>query len=255
MCLICITIMCIFECMVVISHTSSLYHFASLSHPVKKGYPWEQFPLFVMNKSISWTALWGFAITQVPGVIAHIHNAWHRDTLHDKPMWLRNFLACRKQLGLVSLWFLTVHIVMSCLLFSIAYYDRFFEDKDDPKSKMTANGESSFMFGSFGSCLYFVLGICSLPCVAEAMTRKQWSFVYGPVAWTALCFGTAHVMCQGIGVTWYKAPWSDAGNMPPITLISCLLPWVVIAFKAFQMIFVKVLKFSAKRKEVGGHWA
>eukprot|EP01083_Nonionella_stella_P086647 240861_1 len=226
-----------------------------IRHPIKKGYPWKQFPLFVMNKSICWTALWGFAIAQVPGVIARIDNAWHRNTLRDKPKWLRNYLACRKHLGLVSLWFLAVHIVMSCLMFGIGYYDRFFTDPDDPKSRMTANGESSFMFGSFGSCLYFVLGICSLPSVAEAMTRKQWDFVYGPVAWTALCFGTAHVMCQGIGVTWYKAPWPNAGEMPPITLISCLLPWFVIGFKIFQMVFVRILNFSAKKKEADGHWA
>lgn len=228
-----------------------------IRHPIKKGYPWKQFPLFVMNKSICWTALWGFAIAQVPGVIARIHNAWHRDTLRDKPMWLCNYLACRKHLGLVSLWFLAVHMVMSMLMFSIAYYDRFFTDKDDPKSRMTANGESSFMFGSFSSCLYIVLGICSLPSVAQGMTRKQWDFVYGPVAWVALCMGTAHVMCQGLGVTWYKAPWPNAGNMPPITLISCLLPWAVIGFKLFQVVFVRILNFGANRKETkaGGHWA
>lgn len=227
-----------------------------IRHPIKKGYPWEQFPLFILNKSICWTALWGFAIAQVPGCVARIHNAWHRDTLRDKPALLRNYLACRKHLGLVSLWFLGVHMVMSMLMFSIAYYDRFFKDKNDPKSRMTANGESSFMFGSFSSCLYILMGVCSLPSVAEAMTRKQWDFVYGPVAWMALCMGTAHVMCQGWGVTWYKAPWPNAGNMPPITLISCLLPWAVIGFKLFQMAFVRFLNFSAKRKETqaGGHW-
>jgi hypothetical protein len=220
----------------------------------KKAYPIEQFPLFVMNKSVSWTALWGFTVAMVPGILAHMHRAWHRDSLINKPVWLKNYLACRKHLGLVSLFFLGVHMVMSALMFSIAYYDRFFKDPEDPMSRMSVNGESSFMFGSFAFNLYVLMGVCSLPCVAQAMTRTQWSFIYGPVAWTALIFGTCHVMCQGIGVTWNRAPWPNSGYLPPITLIACLLPWLVMALKMFQVIFVWVLDSSAKKK-VAQNWA
>ena len=225
----------------------------ALSHvqPVmgyKKAYPIEQLPLFVMNKSVSWAALWGFTIAMVPGILARMHRAWYRDSLLDKPTWLKNFLVCRKHLGLVSLWFLGVHMVMSTLMFSIAYYDRFFKDPEDPMSRMSANGESSFMFSSIAFNLYVLMGVCSLPCVAQAMTSKQWSFVYGPVAWTALVFGTCHVMCQGIGVTWQRAPWPNSGYLPPITLIACLLPWLVMALKVFQVIFVWILDSSAKKK-------
>ena len=155
-----------------------------------------------MNRSICWTALWGFAIAFVPGIIARIHNAWQQDTLSDKPMWLRNLLVCRKQLGLVSFWLLDVCMVMNMLMFSLAYHDRFFTDNDDLKARMTANRESSFIFGLFGSYLCFVIRVYSLSCVAKAITRKQWDFVHGPMAWTALCFGIAYVMSQGIGMSW-----------------------------------------------------
>lgn len=222
-----------------------------IRHPIKKGYPWRQFPLFVMNKTICWTALWGFAIAQIPGMLARMSNAYYRDTLLDKSPWLRAFLSMRKHLGLLSLWFLTVHLTMSMLMFSIAYYDRFFEDKDDPKSRMTANGECSFMFGAFSASLYLVLGICSLPSVAEHMTKAQWDFVYGPIAWVALAFGTIHVICQGLNVTWHKAPWVNAGYMPPITLVSTVFPFAVICFKFFQMAFVRILDARAAKKDYG----
>jgi len=218
-------------------------------HPIEKGYPWRQFPLFVMNKSICWTALWGFAIAQIPGMLARMSNAYYRDTLLEKSKWLKGWLAIRKHLGLISLWFLVVHIFMSCLMFSIAYYDRFFEDKDDPKSRMTSNGESSFMFGAFAAGLYLVMGIASLPSVAENMTRAQWDFVYGPVAWFALWMGTAHVMCQGIDVTWQKGPWRGAGYMPPITLVSTVFPIAVIAMKFFQVLFVWCMDYRARGKK------
>jgi hypothetical protein len=103
---------------------------------IVKGYPWYSFPLFVMNKTISWTALYGFAITQIPGVLAHTFDAIHRDSLRDKPQWLLSFLEMRKHLGLISLWFLSVHIFMSSLMFSSAYYGRFFVDPKDPLSRM-----------------------------------------------------------------------------------------------------------------------
>lgn len=216
---------------------------------VTNKYPWYSFPLFVMNKTICWTAIYGFAIAQLPGIFAHTSDAIHRDTLRDKPKWLLSFLEMRKHLGLISLWFLVVHIFMSCLLFSNAYYGRFFVDPKDPLSRMSANGESSFMFGSFGAGLYCILGICSLPSVAEHMTNKQWQLVYGPVAWCALAFGTAHVMCQGIGVSWHKKEnWP--GNLPPITLVSVLVPLLVIFLKVCQMIFVRIMYRCSKKKGV-----
>ena len=200
-----------------------------------------------MNKAISWTALSGFAIAQVPGVLARMSNAIYQDSLRSKP--IRSFLAMRKQLGLISLWFLSVHIFMSCLMFGPNYYGRFYVDPSDPLSRMTANGESSFMYGAFAAALYGILGICSLPSLAdEQMTIAQWQLVYGPVAWAALAFGTVHVICQGAGVAWDKKEnW--AWGMPPITLMSTVLPMAVCFLKFVQMVLVRVVEARRRRSE------
>lgn len=153
-----------------------------------------------------------------PGVIARINSAIYNDTLTDKPKWMVEFIALRKPIGIISLWFLAVHIFMSCLMFGPNYYGRFFVDPKDPLSRMTGAGESSFMFGSFGAALYLILGVCSLPSIVDHMTNRQWQLVYGPVAWSALLFGTIHVICQGATVTWNK-PEKWALGMPPITLM------------------------------------
>merc|ERR1712154_55214 len=106
------------------------------------------------------------------------------------------------------------------------------------------------MMGAFGAGLYFILGICSLPSVAEHMTNNQWQLVYGPVAWAALFFGTGHVVWQGAGVTWQKGikkwPW----GMPPITLMSVVFPIFVMGCKILQMIYVRVMPLI-KKKNVG----
>jgi hypothetical protein len=150
-----------------------------------------------MNKGIAWSCLSGFTLTQIPGVLAHMHNLYYGDSLVTKPKWMRDLLAARKHLGLVSLWMLGVHILMTCLIFGPNYYGPLFLDPKDALSKMKLNGELAYMCGSFGAALYVILGICSLPSVAEQMTNRQWAFVYGPVAWAALFFGTFHVISQG----------------------------------------------------------
>jgi hypothetical protein len=189
-----------------------------------------------MNKGIAWTSLTGFAMTQIPGVWAHISILYYGDSLRTKNKYLLRFLAMRKHLGLVSLWFLGLHIFMSCLIFGPNYYGAYFIDPKDPMSKMSLNGELAFMCGCFGASLYVILGICSVPSVAEQMTNRQWLFVYGPVAWLALFFGTFHVIPQGVGVTWNKKSKWPAG-LPPITVMSTVLPMLVMSIKIVQVIW------------------
>jgi uncharacterized membrane protein YgcG len=199
-----------------------------------------------MNKGIAWTCLTGFALTQLPGIVAHIYNLYHGDTLRTKPGYLRHLLAMRKHLGLISLWFLVVHIFMSCLIFGPNYYGAYFIDPKDALSKMSLNGELAFMCGCFGAALYCIMGICSLPSVAEQMTNRQWVFVYGPVAWAALFFGTFPVIPQGVGVTWDKKekwPW----GLPPITLLSTVLPMLIMTLKTVQVLWSRCSKARSNK--------
>lgn len=122
---------------------------------------------------------------------------WYRDTLKTKPTWLRICLAVRKHVGLLSLWFLVMHIIGSCMFFNQAYLKKFFVDPKAYSSKLNWMGEVSFACGVWGTGLYIILGVCSLPSVASAMTNKQWGFVFGPIAWIALCLGFVHTIVQG----------------------------------------------------------
>jgi len=73
---------------------------------------WYHLALQVTNKGICWAALNGFALTQLPGLLARIHNAVYSDSLSDKPKMLRWALGIRKHVGLLSLWFLFIHVIM-----------------------------------------------------------------------------------------------------------------------------------------------
>ena len=210
---------------------SELY--AVLRYNVFKGYSWYHLPLQVTNKGICWTALNGFAVSQVPGLCARMYNAFYTESLRNKPQWILWSLGIRKQVGLLSLWFLFVHVLMSLLLFNPAYYGKFFVNPKETPSKMNAIGEASFFFAVLGTGLYAIMGLCSIPSIGSQMTNKQWQLTYGPIAWIALAFGTIHVMIMGVKGWDDQEKWP--GGMPPITMTSVLIPLLVMWLKLCAM--------------------
>jgi hypothetical protein len=126
-----------------------------------------------------------------------------------------------------------IHIIMSLILFSPAYYGKFFLDPNEATSKMNSIGENSLFFAVLAVSFYAIIGICSLPSVGMNMTNKQWQLVYGPLAWTALAFATVHVLVMGV------KGWNDQetwpGSMPPVTLTSTVFPLFVMGLKLIQI--------------------
>ncbi|CAB9526512.1 Metalloreductase STEAP4 [Seminavis robusta] len=215
--------------------------YAILRYNVFKGYAWFHLPIQVSNKGICWTALNGFAWAQLPGLVARMFNVSHSDSLSDKPRWLLWSLSIRKHVGILSLWFLFIHILMSLLLLNPAYYGKFYLHPKANTSKMNSIGEASFFFAILGTGFYVILGICSLPSVGSHMTNKQWQLVYGPLAWVALAYGTIHVMVMGVKGWDDQEKWP--GGLPPITLTSVLVPLLVMWLKLVQVL-VTVMKRS-----------
>jgi hypothetical protein len=148
--------------------------YAVVRYNVWKDYDWFHLPIQVTNKAICWTALNAFALTMLPGLMARFFDALFADKSMDKPKWIVFGLKIRKALGLLALWFLVIHIIMSLLLFNQKYYGKFFIDPKASSSKLNAVGEFSFFFAILGAGFYFILGICSLPSVGMGMTSRSW---------------------------------------------------------------------------------
>ena len=102
------------------------------------------------------------------GVLAHFHNMWYRDSLRPKPKWLRISLSVRKHIGLLSLWFMVIHIIGSCMFFNEAYLKKFFVDPEKNSSKMNLMGEVSFCGAIWATGFYLIMGVCSLPSVTAS---------------------------------------------------------------------------------------
>jgi hypothetical protein len=114
-------------------------------------------------------------------------------------------------------------------------------------------GEASMLFGVISFSLYIIMGIASLPSVAQSLTKAQAKCVFCFVAWFALCSGLAHVMILGVESwdTEDKSPYTWAGNMPPITLMASLIPLLVL-FLEFVLIITSLTLNLRKKIRRGG---
>lgn len=195
-------------------------------------YDKDSWPVTTQNKIVSCVAVGLFALSVMPGCLARLIQSWKNDSLyvlHPSLIWA---LSIRKHLGLMGLYFLFVHAIMSLVDFSPATYYWWAYDSTELQS-MNLTGQVSMMFAIYSTSLFVIVGLCSLPSVGEAMNKKQWSFVFGPVVWLALVMGHVHYCVIYFRVI--KGSFEQYGSIPHATLLGSLLPWLAFLLKFVQL--------------------
>jgi DMSO/TMAO reductase YedYZ heme-binding membrane subunit len=165
------------------------------------GVPWKEFPIFIMNKVVS---LNGIILLIITFSITPLKNLGVKVPA--------NWLKSRKALGMTGFIFVFIHMVMSFLLFSPAYYSKFFEDS----GRMTLNSSLSMLFGVLA---FIVLWFYNLSFYKQGkdkeITRiiKSRNFLLLVMPFTAL-----HLFFMG-----YKGWGNPSGwhaGIPPISLVA-----------------------------------
>ena len=191
------------------------------------------------SKMFAWTAVWGFALSLLPGTIIRLLKQF---TYRDKtPRFLIWGCTIRKQIGLISLYFVSLHACMMLLLFGGEYFGFLVGE-----GHMEWNDEASMLAAVLSTSLFYITGIASLPSVGHEMNKAQFGLVFGPVVWSALTLGVMHILFLGIP-SWVASPrsaYSWARGMPPITLLASVLPLLVMLIKVFQIWHASVLKIK-----------
>ena len=189
------------------------------------------------SKMFAWTAVWGFAISLLPGTIIRLlKQVMYMD---KTPRFLIWGCSIRKHVGLLSLYFVSLHACMMLLIFGGEYFGFFLDD-----GYMKWNDEASMLTAVLSLSLFTITGIASLPSVGHEMNKAQFVFVFGPVVWSALALGVMHVMFIGVP-SWTATPrsrYSWTRGMPPVTLMASVLPLLVMSIKAVQVCHASMLK-------------
>ncbi len=165
--------------------------------------PWNagHIPLYVLNKAISWSALWLVALALALGPLARL--APRRFARH---LWRRRYF------GIMGFLLASLHVVMSLAILNYAYYRQFFRQAFE----LTALAEFSMAMGALAWFLLLAPLAGSLPGAREQMSARYWQLLQKIGAW-GLLLGGLHV---GYGVPGWLTPAAWYGGLPPITLWS-----------------------------------
>lgn len=191
---------------------------------VIKGVPWDNFPLYILNKAVSLAAVFLIAMSYEFGPLARF-----------LPRVFVPLLPARKYLGLLGFGLAAVHAVMSLLLFSPAYYPKFFSDG----GKLNLTGELSMLFGILAFFIFFAVALASIPSIGAALDERKWKAVQR-AGYLALALVLLHVFVMGIE-GWLK-PSGWPGGLLPISLVAS----VVIAFTL--LVRIAVALFPGRRQ-------
>lgn len=142
---------------------------------------------------------------------------------------LVKLLNWRKQLGLVAMFDLLGHLIISLLLFGSSYYKYF----SDPTG-IILTAAISLLCGIVSYLIFTVTGITSLPSVGQDLGMMEWRTVQSYLGWGAMLLAVAHVAFMGFG----SLLITTAGGLtlPSTFLLSIIIPSVAIFQKAINLL-------------------
>ena len=189
--------------------------YAMLRYHVFKGVPWEQFPIYILNKVFALSAfiLFAFSFSICP---------------IQKLGWI-NLLKSEecKYLGRMGMIFLLFHLIMSLVILNPAYFEKFY----DFEGNLNLIGNLSLFLGIAG--LIFIILYHSMFRESIQNAKKAYSLLQtNRFVMLGLLTMCGHVFVMGIK-SWIS-PNEWPGFMPPISLIS----FVVLFFTLSLNIFV-----------------
>lgn len=164
---------------------------------------WSQLPLFVVNKSISWSGLTLLALA-----------------------YLRRDKSAARDLGVLGAFLIGGHVLMSLALLSPASYAKLFDG-----ARLNAEGGGALLAGVAALVVLALPAIATLPGVHAALGEPRWLRWQRAGYWT---LAIAVIHCALLGWRGWLTPEKWAAGMPPITLLAVLTAAAPLVRKAFR---------------------
>lgn len=195
--------------------------YAVLRYHVIKGVPWSNFPLFILNKGLSLSAVFLIAVSYVLGHLSRFF-----------PKTFIPWLSMRKYLGLFGFGLAAVHALMSLLLLSPAYYPKFFVES----GKLNLVGELSLLFGVVSFSVFSIVAITSIPSVEKEMDKNKWLKVQR-MGYLAFASVGLHVLIMGFAG--WLTPKTWPGGLLPVSLVAFIVIAITILLKMVALMLPK----------------
>lgn len=198
-----------------------VFVYAIIRYNIFKGVAWEQLPLFISNKAISLSAIVFIALSYMLGPLARF--------------WPRTFVAgldLRKFFGLLGFGLAAFHGIISLLIFTPAYYPKFFLSS----GKLNLVGELSMLFGVLAFFVFAIVAFTSILAVTKLIDPQRWLAVQR-LGYFGLILVLFHVLTMGFEGWLKPAGWP--GGLLPISLVATIVIVLALFLKIMVVIFPK----------------
>ncbi|XP_007896358.1 metalloreductase STEAP2 [Callorhinchus milii] len=201
-------------------------------------------PIEIVNKTLPVVAITLLSLVYLAGLLASAFQLNYGTKYRRFPMWLEHWLQCRKQLGLLSFFFASVHTVYSLCLpmrrseryfyLNMAYQQVHVNIENSWNEEEVWRMEMYISFGIMSLGLLSLLAVTSIPSVSNAMNWREFSFIHSRLGYVALLISTFHVLIFG----WKRAFEEQYYRFytPPNFVLALILPFIVILGKLIVLI-------------------
>lgn len=197
------------------------FGYAIIRYHILKGVSWEEFPLFISNKALSLSAVAFISLSYILGPLSHFF-----------PKMFDPAKNLRKYFGLLGFGLAAFHGALSLLLFTPAYYPKFFYET----GKLTLVGELSMLFGVLSFFVFSIIAIVSIPAVSKDMDKSQWLKMQH-MGYTGCILVLLHVTTMGLE-GWMK-PSGWPGGLLPISLVAAIVIFTMLLLKISATVFAR----------------
>ena len=194
---------------------------------------WQNFPLFILNKIISLSAVAFVACSYLIGKIFR----WHD---HDKALRLVVIKFC----GLMGFFLAGIHAIMSVFVLTPGYFSKYFDDS----GRLNLQGELGMAVGIVA--LFFLMSpaITTLPMMAKELGGWRWKRTQR-VGYIALILVVIHLITLGLK-GWLSTEKWPAGILA-ISLIAFIVAVIPLVVKRKLVSKREQRKKQNESKDVG----
>lgn len=210
---------------------------------------WARFTL-IFQQVFGQTGLNLLALTYLPGTLAQflVYSHYNSPKPVILPRWLAGWMKIRAKLGNLSVYFILMHTIMEC--YTALYVGPATVPPLKPYTLIVR--DISIFFATVGISFGVIVALITIPSIAEYLSYREWKFFQRYIGWGYFLFGVTHV-------TLYWSQFWVAGSLvyfkgvPPASLISVCIPYLVIFLKIVALLYigaVKLLNRPGKKRSI-----
>ncbi|XP_044281213.1 metalloreductase STEAP1 [Varanus komodoensis] len=200
-------------------------------------------PILVINKVLPVVSITLLALVYLPGILAAVFQLHYGTKYRRFPQWLDRWMLSRKQFGLLSFFFASMHACYSlCYPMRRSYRYKLLNWAYQQVKKKNENAwiehdvwrmEIYVSLGILGLAILALLAVTSIPSVSHSLTWREFHYIQSKMGYVALLLCTVHALV----FAWNK--WIDVGQFlwytPPTFMIAVVIPIVVLACKSILL--------------------